>query len=74
MKLIASAVFFIVMIGLVFWRERRRWKKFNVRQQAIEAEIPKLMQHATERYQAKYGRAPSVLEDLPPQLVANAKR
>lgn len=74
MKLVASAVFFVLVIALVFWRERRRWKKYSAAREVLDAEVPKLLDHATARYQQKYGRAPSVLEDLPPQLAQAAKR
>lgn len=73
MKLIASAIFFVVVIALVFWRERRRWRKAQAQQKEIDEVLSPLMQRATEKYQAKYGRAPSVLEDLP-QIVQASKR
>jgi len=73
MKLIASAIFFVVAIALIFWRERRRWKQFNLRQKAIDEELPKLMQVAADKYQARHGRAPSVLEELPQILQANKR-
>lgn len=72
-KLIVSAVLFILAVIVVFWRERGRWKRYNAAQQEIDAKIPSLIQAASSRYEKKFGRAPSVLEDYP-QIAAAAQQ
>jgi hypothetical protein len=64
MKLIISAVFFVVLLAIFFLRERRIWRKHKEMQAKMEAELPKLVTTASKRYEKKYGRAPSSLEGI----------
>ena len=68
--IIASAAFFVLVIGLVFWHERRRWKTYSTAREQVETESAKLLEHATVSYQKKFGRAPSVLDEVTPAVTA----
>ena len=63
MKLIISALMFIGFLLIFFLRERRVWNRTKETRAKMEAELPKLVQTASLRYEKKYGRAPSVLEN-----------
>lgn len=63
MKLIISALLFVGLLVVFFLRERRVWNRTKETRAKMEAELPKLVQTASMRYQRKYGRAPSVLEN-----------
>lgn len=66
MDLVASALFFVLVLMVVLWRERRRWKSYSAAREKMEAEVPKLVQTVSRRYEQKYGREPSALQGMLP--------
>lgn len=61
---VVSAIVFVLVLGAWFWREQGRWTKFQVTKKTIDEELPRLISKAANRYEAKFGRPPSVLESV----------
>lgn len=61
---VVSSIVFVLLLAGWFWKERLRWLKFQVTKKTIDEELPRLISKAATRYEAKFGRAPSVLESV----------
>lgn len=59
---VAYSIFFVMILVTWFWRERARWNKFQSTKKTVDEALPLLVAKAAGRYEAKFGRPPSVLE------------
>lgn len=59
------ALTFIALCGLAFVRGRRRWQQLQLLRESskkLDQELPSLVRRVAHQYEAKFGRAPSILE------------
>lgn len=61
------ALGFILACGFAFFRGRSRWKqieKLKQSTQMVNQQLPTLVRRVARSYEAKFGRAPSVLGEF----------
>lgn len=64
LPVVISSIVFVLFLGIWFWRERGRWNKYQATNKMIDDVLPQLVAKAATRYQAKFGRPPSILESI----------